>query len=285
MTTRRENRRPRGSAARANQRGGKAPEVDVIAFALTAQIIVCALIVLVALAARQWNEDGFARLKSEYSALVGGENGSGLPDYFAELRGVTGGFFEAVESIVGGLMGRPPGPQAEGESPAAGAGELTALGLRPGQDQMLPPPQGSTLAPFFLNTTLGAPVAGAITSPFAFRVHPLSGNLDFHNGIDIAAPYGQEILAALPGVVERVGEDATYGNYIILRHAHNLKTFYAHCSQVLVEEGDRVAQGQPLALVGSTGLATGPHLHFAVIVEGLFADPLHGLAAYISEAG
>jgi len=284
MTTRRENRRRGGVAARASQRGTAKPEVDAIAFALTAQIIVCIIIVAVAWGARQWSEDSFAQLKSEYSGLVSGENGNGLADYFAELRGVAGGFFETVESIIGGLTGGQPPPQPGGESPAED-GALTSLRFLPAQGRMLPPPQGSTLAPFFLNTTLAVPVAGVVTSPFAFRVHPISGNLNFHNGIDIAAPYGQEILAALPGTVERVGEDAIYGNYLILRHAHNLKTFYAHCYQILVEEGERVAQGQQLAEVGSTGLATGPHLHFAVIVEGLYADPLHGLAAQTLEAG
>jgi len=282
MTTRRENRRPRGAA---NHRGAAKPEVDAIAFALTAQIIVCIIIVAAAWGARTWNEDGFAYIKSEYSGLVSGENGSGLADYFAELRGMTNGFFEAVESIIGGLTGGQPQPQPESAAPGDGGGSLTFLRFSPGQSRMLPPPQGSTLAPFFLNTTLSLPVAGVVTSPFAFRVHPLSGNLDFHNGIDIAAPYGQEILAALPGTVERIGEDAIYGNYLVLRHAHNLKTFYAHCYQILVEEGAHVAQGQPLAKVGSTGLATGPHLHFAVIVEGLYADPLHGLVRQFAEAG
>ena len=270
MAARRENRRARGSG-RASQRGETKPEVDAVAFALTVQIIVCVLIVLLTLAIRQWNEDGFARLKSEYLGLVSGENGSGLADYFAELRGMAGGFFEAVEGIIGGQ----PRPQPETEIPPVGAGELTSLRVRPAQSGMLTPPEGSTLAPFFLSAALSPPLTGAVTSPFAFRVHPISGNLDFHNGIDIAAPYGQEILAALPGTVERTGEDVIYGNYIILRHACNLKTFYAHCSQILVVEGERVSQSQPIATVGNSGMTTGPHLHFAVIVEGLYADPMH----------
>ncbi|MCL2857126.1 MAG: M23 family metallopeptidase [Oscillospiraceae bacterium] len=282
MTTRRESRRPRTGSARVNQRGGARPEVDAVAFALTVQIIVCTLIVLTALATRQLSQDSFARLKNEYSGLVSGENGSGLADYFAELRGMTSGFFEAVESIIGGQA--QVQPQPESEAPVTGISEPTLLRLHPGQSGMLPPPEGSTLAPFFLNTALNPPVVGVVTSPFAFRVHPLSGNVDFHNGIDIAAPYGREILSALPGTVERVGEDRVYGNYIVLRHAHNLKTFYAHCSQILVVEGESVSQGQQLATVGSTGMTTGPHLHFAVIVEGLYADPMHGLSGQISEA-
>ena len=289
MATRREIRRPRGgglarAVPRTNKRGSRAPEVDAVAYALTVQIIVCVLVVLAALAIRQWNEDSFARLKVEYSGLVGGQNGSGLADYFAELRGTTNGFFEAVEGIVGGLLGGQAQPPPEIE-PSVANSQLTPLRLRPGQSAMLPPPPGSTLAPFFLNASMIPPVAGAITSPFAFRVHPLSGNLDFHNGIDIAAPYGQEILAVLPGVVKKVGENSIYGNYLVLRHAHNLKTLYAHCSQILVKEGEKVSQGQPLAEVGRSGMATGPHLHFAVLVEGLYVDPMHVLSAHTPEMG
>ena len=279
MTNRRENRRPRTSPARRKQQGAARPEVDAVAFALTAQIMVCLLIVLVALGARQLSEERFAYIKSEYTALVSGEQGTSLADYFAELAGVAGGFFEMVENIVSGLFGEQPAPQPEFGGPVEAGGMLTPLRFSTRHSRMLPAPQGSTLAPFFLSAQLARPVEGAVTSPFAFRIHPLSGNLNFHNGIDLAAPYGEEVLAALPGVVERVGEDAVYGNYVLLRHAHNLQTFYAHCELILVEEGERVAQGQPVATVGSTGLTTGAHLHFAVIVEGLYADPLFGLAA------
>ena len=279
MTNRRENRRPRTPLSKRRQQDSRAPEVDAVAFALTAQIIVCLLIVAVAWGARQLSEDNFAYIKSEYTGLVSGEQGTGLADYFAELAQITGGFFEVVENIISGLLGEQPVPQPETEHPAQGGGIFTPIRFSPGQSRMLPAPQGSTLAPFFLSASLARPVEGVITSPFAFRIHPLSGNLNFHNGIDIAAPYGEEVLAALPGVVEKVGEDAVYGNYILLRHAHNLQTFYAHCESILVEEGERVSQGQPVATVGSTGLTTGAHLHFAVIVEGLYADPLFGLAA------
>jgi len=279
MTTRRENRRPRAPLAKRKQQGSGAPEADAVAFALTAQIIVCLFILAVAWGARQLNEENFAYIKSEYTGLVSGEQYTGLTDYFAELAGITSGFFEAVENIISSLFSERPQLQPENRNPVEGGGILAPLRLSQGQNRMLPPPQGSTLAPFFLSASLAAPVEGAITSPFAFRVHPLSGRLNFHNGIDIAAPYGEEILAALPGTVERVGEDAVYGNYVILRHAHNLQTFYAHCALILVEEGEQVAQGQTLATVGSTGMSTGAHLHFAVIVEGLYADPLFGLSA------
>jgi len=251
MAAKKNIRRSRSNTAGA----GSKPNVDAIAVAMTVQIIVCILILLTARIAKTVNEESFAHLKQEYTSLVGSGEGTGLSDYFAELAGITAGFFTTVERFVNDLLGRENLPHLD----------------------MLSAPQGNTLAPFLLNARLIPPVTGVISSPFAYRVHPISGNLDFHNGVDIAAPHGQEILAALPGSVERIGEDSIYGKYVILRHAHNLKTLYAHCSQILVAEGMKVNQGERIAKVGDTGLATGPHLHFSVIVEGLYADPLHGL--------
>jgi len=264
---------------------GAKPNVDAAAVAMTAQIIVCILILLSARIIKMVNEETFTHLKQEYTTLVGSGVGAGFSDYFSELAGITADFFSAVENIINDLMGREaspnPVPDSHGrlraEEPAMGGGARSPLNFIAGEFDMLPAPQGSTLAPFLLNARLMPPVSGIISSPFAYRAHPVSGNLDFHNGVDIAAPYGQDILAALPGYVERTGEDNIYGKYVILRHAHNLKTFYAHCSRILVREGMRINQGERIAKVGDTGLATGPHLHFSVIVEGLYADPLHGL--------
>ena len=266
---------------------GKLPEVDAIAVALTAQIIICVLVLLAAQITRMASEERYALLKEEYAALVSGSAGAGLPDYFAELAGLTGNALGALEGFISGLMGRapptqhtPPEPQLAmgGGSGVLGNYQLSAVNC---QLSMRPAPQCSTLAPYFLSRSLHPPVAGVITSPFAFRADPFNGNVDFHRGVDIAAPTGHEIFAALPGRVERVGECAVYGKYVLLRHAHNLGTFYAHASQVLVSYGARVAQGERIAKVGATGRATGPHLHFAVIVEGLYADPLHGLERHI----
>ena len=301
---RRENRR-----MQRNKSGAKAKsvEVDAIAVALTAQIIICVLILLIAQITRMSDEERFVRLKQEYATLISGSSGMSIPDYFAEIAGITGRAFEALENFVGGLVGRQqpqspmpePEPQPPSQSlatggdtppvnlsifPARSAAQDDQLPAASCQLTMRPAPTGSTLAPYFLSRPLSPPVAGIITSPFAFRIHPISGSLDFHNGVDIAAPTGQEILAALPGQVERVGECEIYGKYVLLRHAHNLGTFYAHASQILVSEGASVFQGERIAKVGATGRATGPHLHFAVIVEGMYADPLHGLARYIRAA-
>lgn len=95
-----------------------------------------------------------------------------------------------------------------------------------------------------------------------------------HKGIDLAANMGAPIRAAKDGDVLYAGPEATYGQLVIIRHADGTRTLYAHCSVLKVRTGDKVKQGQTVALVGSTGRSTGPHLHFEVIVNDAPKDPL-----------
>ncbi|MFA0732232.1 MAG: hypothetical protein LKKZDAJK_003006 [Candidatus Fervidibacter sp.] len=121
------------------------------------------------------------------------------------------------------------------------------------------------------------PVSGPIVSGFGYRRHPILGGVRFHCGVDIAAPYGTPIRAAADGVVVFAGWRRAYGNTVIIDHGNGLATLYAHCSELLVSEGVVVRQGQIIARVGSTGLATGPHLHFEVRHYG---EPVNPLAGY-----
>ncbi|MBR4869051.1 MAG: M23 family metallopeptidase [Clostridia bacterium] len=109
-----------------------------------------------------------------------------------------------------------------------------------------------------------SPLKGEITSPFGYRIHPVYGTRLFHNGVDIAAAQGTPIQAALSGRVIAAEYNGSYGNYIILDHGNDFCTVYAHCSQLKVLKGDLVSQKDPIATVGSTGVSTGPHLHFEV---------------------
>ncbi|MCS7186166.1 MAG: peptidoglycan DD-metalloendopeptidase family protein [Armatimonadetes bacterium] len=118
------------------------------------------------------------------------------------------------------------------------------------------------------------PVSGPIVSGFGYRVHPIFRRVKFHYGVDISAPSGTPIRAAADGVVVFAGWRRAYGNTVIVDHGNGLATLYAHCSRVLVSEGEVVKQGQVIALVGSTGLSTGPHLHFEVRRYGEPINPL-----------
>ena len=85
-------------------------------------------------------------------------------------------------------------------------------------------------------------------------------------------------------MVEQTGYSESYGNFVVLRHSDNLRTTYNHCSEILAKEGEQLARGDRIALVGSTGISTGPHLHFEVEVKGLKADPLQALEVTEYEA-
>lgn len=114
---------------------------------------------------------------------------------------------------------------------------------------------------------------GRISSPFGNRMHPILKENRFHSGMDIAVPSGTEVRAADRGKVLISGWNGGYGYYIAIDHGNGLSTAYAHNSRLLVKEGDLVAQGQAIAKSGSTGLSTGPHLHFEVRKEGVPIDP------------
>ncbi|MBR2490262.1 MAG: peptidoglycan DD-metalloendopeptidase family protein [Ruminiclostridium sp.] len=115
------------------------------------------------------------------------------------------------------------------------------------------------------------PTTGQITSPFGYRT--IFGSTSFHRGLDIANTTGTEILASAGGTVTWAGAKGTYGNLLILDHGNGFTTYYAHCSQILAEEGDTVKQGEKIALMGSTGRSTGPHLHFEVRWQNEPLDP------------
>lgn len=117
------------------------------------------------------------------------------------------------------------------------------------------------------------PVRGYITSPFGYRMHPIRGRYIFHSGIDIATSYGTPIHAAASGIVIMSGWYGGYGNAVIIDHGGGYSTLYGHCSALFVSKGQRVAQGSSIASVGSTGMSTGPHVHFEVRYNGSPIEP------------
>lgn len=107
------------------------------------------------------------------------------------------------------------------------------------------------------------PTQGRITSTFGYRVHPVVGYTCMHEGMDIAAPRGEVVLASANGIVHYTGYSGKYGNLLILHHG-TYQTVYGHLSQILVRESQMVQRGDLIGYVGQTGMATGPHLHYEV---------------------
>lgn len=112
-----------------------------------------------------------------------------------------------------------------------------------------------------------------ITSPYGYRVHPISGNTTFHYGVDMAASSGTKVTAAAAGTVAETGFGNINGNYVKISHEGGFLTNYAHLSKISVKKGQSVKAGQQIGLVGSTGYSTGPHLHFEVRHNGYVQDP------------
>jgi murein DD-endopeptidase MepM/ murein hydrolase activator NlpD len=121
------------------------------------------------------------------------------------------------------------------------------------------------------------PSDAPISSSFGWRMHPILGYQKFHSGMDFAADYGSTIRAADRGTVIFAGWYGGYGNAVIIDHGNGITTLYGHSSELYVAEGQSVERGQAIAAVGSTGLSTGPHLHFEVRKDGEPTDP----AAYL----
>lgn len=119
------------------------------------------------------------------------------------------------------------------------------------------------------------PTQGWLSSAFtSMRSHPILHVARPHEGIDVTAPMGSPIEAPAAGVIRDAGWESGYGNTIVIDHGFGTVTKFAHASKILVREGQRVSRGQRIALVGNTGLATGPHLHYEVHVNGRAVDPL-----------
>lgn len=289
-------------------------QADIMVVALTAQIIICILLILTVVVVKKADNQVYGRVKAEYDSMTtdAAENEK-LLSLLAEWTEGARYMLESLEGAIKNLLGfaedepAPPTPEIvlEGEAevvePApesegapsqdaeiqydylnpsgvtGGAGGWFGAEIDETFGKMLAAPRGNTLAPFMIAGSAITPVEGVVTSPFAYRYHPITEAADFHNGIDIAAEEDRAILAALPGEVVEVGESAIYGNYIRLKHAENLETFYGHCSEVIAKEGMILRQGERIAKVGQTGMTTGPHVHFSVIVEGQYADPLWAL--------
>lgn len=121
----------------------------------------------------------------------------------------------------------------------------------------------------------GRPVTqGWISSYFGHRADPFTGRKAFHRGVDFAAPAGAQVVAVASGVVTYAKKRFGYGNTVEINHGNGYVTRYGHNQRLLVKVGETVKKGQPIALIGSTGRSTGPHLHFEVLKQGRAVDPM-----------
>lgn len=134
-------------------------------------------------------------------------------------------------------------------------------------------PDNCSASKYIISSDICRPAEGEISSPFGFRINPVSEKLSFHTGVDIANKEGTAVKSAYYGLVEETGSDDVYGNYIYINHGNEIKTFYAHLKSINVSVGDVVSGGAVIGKMGSTGWSTGPHLHFSIIIDDIYYNP------------
>ena len=279
---------------------GRNAQGDVITVSIIVRIVICSILLSAVWLTARLNPQRYASFQSQYRALTSEGQSGFVGKVVNKGIGVLEYYWSIVERQANYLFYRQddaeypqdalPGAEEwqkdkpvydfeynylEAQEPkltGQGGGYYLHLGFDSG-DTKLYAPSGAVLSPVFSTAKLKPPITGPVTSSFAWRYHPITGTADFHTGMDIAAAQGMPVLAALPGEVVEVGDSQVYGNYIVLQHAENFQTSYSHCSEIIAREGMKVRQGERIAKVGSTGIATGPHLHFSVIVDDMYTDP------------
>jgi len=154
------------------------------------------------------------------------------------------------------------------------ANNLSSQVIQPNKSLFIP---GAKLASSQLKRALGTltiwPIVGRVSSNFGYRLSPFSGIRQFHNGLDIVGPLNSPVRASMEGKVAETGYSAIFGNFVILSHSDGYQTLYGHLNKITVKPGQTISQGNPVGLLGSTGLSTGPHVHFGVFRRGIPQDP------------
>ena len=228
------------------------------------QCIVCAALVLSVFGLYRSGAPAFAALRERYRAIM-------QTDYCAD------GVWTAAQRLAQDVA-EATGSAVQTIAQIDDRAPVETVSSAGGEDiRILDALEDANFEPVTVSQTAVTPVQGKVTSGFGFRIHPITGNRSFHTGLDIAAAAGTPIAAAYSGTVTETGYTDGRGNYICLRHSDTLQTMYCHLSRIDVSEGDAVQAGDTIGQVGSTGMSTGPHLHFEVWIDGVRCDPIYVL--------
>lgn len=229
---------------------------------LVMQCIVCAMLVLSVFALYRSGTPTFTALRDRYQSVM-------QTDYCEDgvwtaaqklAQNAAQATEEAVQTIAS-IDERAP---------------IETVSSSGGEDiQILDALQDANFHPVTVSESAVMPVDGKVTSEFGFRTHPITGERSCHTGLDLAAPMGTPVLAAYSGTVTETNETSGRGKYIRLQHGTSMQTLYCHLSEIDVSEGDEVEAGDVIGLVGSTGMSTGPHLHFEVWIDGVRCNPVY----------
>ena len=249
------------------------------------QLLVSGVLLVVAIAVKLLMPDVLDRYRARELDLLGADTD------FVEVFSAAGRAF-SEEGTIGGAL-------TDAYTAVFGSEEVTAS---PSPTSAVCTPEAQPADAELLQQVLGfaytAPVEGQLSSGFGLRTDPLEGVGRFHYGLDIAAPEGAVVSGSFvpvpaggvpvpaggvpvpaggvaDGTVTAVGESSELGRYVAVSHANGFSTLYAHCTRVTASAGQRVSRGDPIAEVGDTGRATGPHLHFELHRGSTYLNPVY----------
>ncbi len=251
------------TAVKAEDKEKKQPLKEPFNNVILVQVAVCAFVILLFFLAGKLSPSTFELLKTEYSRIMSID---------MSAQELIDSAQKAAEDTISTATGEeePIAEEEKIEEEQNGEG---------GEDAEIEDSAVAVMASLGNNDMITTPLSGRITSRYGYRTNPISGKYGLHTGVDIAAQEGTNIVAAYNGVIKDTGYGDKRGNYVLMLHPDGKQTLYCHCSEVLVEEGTVIRAGEAIALVGSTGWSTGPHLHFEIRIDGKSTDPMN----YIKE--
>lgn len=249
------------------------------------QCVLCILIVSGVFIASKISPASFERMREDYGRIMGHDMSAG--EFIDDLKNAADFVFvpsDAVQASSGNAVEEAEVKKdvsvesfevtSDETGETVAVGEIVQDGSGGGDIEEKEAAKGTSFAPYYVSVDPVMPVENArITSRFGYRTNPVSGNYGFHTGLDLAAAEGTPVSAAFYGKVTETGSSDVWGNYVLMEHSDGFHTYYCHLSEIYVQEGAIIRQGETIGLVGSTGWSTGPHLHFEVRINGVRVDP------------
>lgn len=225
------------------------------------QAIICVIVIVFVLVSKVTSTQLFIEIKSQYQQII--SSGIDISEQ-GELVRFISVFAQNIKEKVADALNSIDNATAKGG--AENGSEISFI---------------SADFPYMLSVTPHVPVnKGTLSSKYGERLNPVTGKKEIHSGLDIKAKEGSHVFSSYGGQVEKSGNDKIRGNYIIIKHTNNLRTIYQHLSKIYVGVETKVMRGQIIGAVGSTGLSTGPHLHYELIIDRVSVNPSKALRWY-----
>ncbi len=266
---------------RKNTREKQKNKTDYLIRLMLLQCLICGLIISGIFIASKISPSAFERIKEDYAKIMQRDMTAGefaqdiknAASYFSSQTDLLQASSDEVEmtqdytvesfEVIGDETGE-----------TVAVGEIVPDGSGGGDIQGKEAAKGTSFAPYQVSVKPVLPVRNArITSRFGYRTNPVSGKYGFHTGLDLAAEEGTPVSAAFYGRIVETGSSDVWGNYVLMEHSESFATYYCHLSEIYVNEGAVIRQGETIGLVGSTGWSTGAHLHFEVRINGVRVNP------------